>query len=71
MAYAAWGGGHRVNVEKQADMGLRRLPKKTAQALSADANTPVYMTFCSIVGGVTTPPCGVPASVGKSVLPSR
>ena len=43
------------NVEKQADMGLRRLPKKSAQTLSANADTPVYMTFYSIVGGVVSP----------------
>ena len=36
-------------------MGLRRLPKKSAQTLPADAYTPVYMTFCYIVGGVISP----------------
>ena len=36
-------------------MSLGRLPKKSAQTLSADADTPVYMTFCNIVGGVTSP----------------
>lgn len=36
-------------------MGLRRLPKKSAQALSADADTPVYMTFGNVVGGVISP----------------
>jgi hypothetical protein len=37
-------------------MGLRRLPKKSAQTLSADAYTPVYMDFCYFVGGVITTP---------------
>ena len=36
-------------------MSLGRLPKKSAQTLSADADTPVYMTFCNIVGGVSSP----------------
>jgi len=36
-------------------MGLRRPPKKSAQTLSADAYTPVYMEFCYFVGGVTSP----------------
>ena len=36
-------------------MGLWRLPKKSTQTLSADADTPVYMTFCNIVGGVMSP----------------
>ena len=36
-------------------MSLGRLPKKSAQTLSADADTPVYMTFCNIVGGVISP----------------
>jgi hypothetical protein len=36
-------------------MGLGRLPKKSAQTLSADADTPAYMTFCYIVGGVISP----------------
>ena len=36
-------------------MGLRRLPKISAQTLSADADTPVYMTFCYIVAGVYSP----------------
>ena len=35
-------------------MGLRRLPKKSTQTLSADTDTPVYMTFCYIVVGVVT-----------------
>ena len=36
-------------------MGLRRLSKISAQALSADADTPVYMDFCYIVGGEISP----------------
>ena len=36
-------------------MGLRRLPKKSAQTLPADAYTPVYRVFCNFVGGVISP----------------
>jgi hypothetical protein len=57
--------GYGIHVEKQADMGLRRLPKKSAQTLSADAYAPVYMVFGYFVGGVITPPCGVPRAVAS------
>ena len=36
-------------------MGLRRLLKKSAQTLPADAYPPVYMVFCYFVGGVISP----------------
>ncbi len=36
-------------------MSLRRLPKKSTQTRSTDADTPVYMTFCNVVGGVISP----------------
>ena len=36
-------------------MRLRRLPKQSAQTFSADAYAPVYMAFCYVVGGVTSP----------------
>ena len=36
-------------------MGLSRLPKKSAQTLSADTYTPVYTVFCYFVGGVLSP----------------
>ncbi len=36
-------------------MGLRRLPKKSAQTRSADAYTPVYTVVCYFVGGVLSP----------------
>jgi hypothetical protein len=36
-------------------MGLRRLPEKPAQTLSADTDAPVYMSFCFIVCGVVSP----------------
>jgi len=50
-------------------MDFRRLPKKSAQTLSADTYTPVHMVFCYFVGGVTIPPCGVPVT-GCSTRPS-
>jgi hypothetical protein len=43
-------------------MGHRRFPKIAAQTLSVDADTPVYMTFSTIVGGVFTPACGAPGA---------
>lgn len=63
---ALWGYG--IHVEKQADMGLRRLPKKSAQTLPEDAYTPVYMAFCNFVGGVTSP---LLANIALSVIEDK
>ena len=51
---------------------LKPLPVGGAKAAARDVllQLKLYQLFCHIVGGVITPPCGVPSSVGANSIPS-